>query len=117
MFNINMSTQARANAHDGYNYQQLDEEGFLIDPHDWEPSFSEGRATEMKISLTKEHWDLINLIRYKYLALGALPSMRSVCKKVGFEKHELKNQFGSCLRLWKLAGLPDPGEEAKTYMG
>ena len=114
---FNMSTYVKADGHADYHYQQLDEEGFLIDPHDWEPSFSEARAAEMKIVLTKTHWDLIDLIRYKYLALGALPSMRSVCKKIGFEKHELKNQFGSCLLLWKLAGLPDPGEEAKTYMG
>ncbi len=60
---------------------------------------------------------MIEIIRYKNLEIGALPSMRSVCRKVGFEKRELKEQFGSCLIIWKLAGLPDPGEEVKTYMG
>ena len=117
MLNVNTSTYVRADEFAGNNYQRLDAEGFLIDPHDWEPSFSELRAAEMKMLLTEKHWQLIELIRYKYLALGVLPTMRSVCKKTGFEKHQLKEQFGSCLFLWKLAGLPDPGEEAKTYMG
>lgn len=117
MLNISTSTHIRVEELAGKSYQQLDDEGFLIDPHDWEPSFSDDRAAEIGILLTIEHWDLIRLIRHKYLTLGALPSMRSVCKKIGFEKHELKMQFGSCLMIWKLAGLPDPGEEAKTYMG
>jgi len=117
MLNINTSTHVSVDGFVGSNYQRLDEGGFLINPHDWAPSFSEVRAAEINILLTKKHWELIKLIRYKYLALGALPTMRSVCKKTGFEKHELKEQFGSCLFLWRLAGLPDPGEEAKTYMG
>lgn len=117
MLNMNMSTNAREESLANNNYQLLDDEGFLIDPSNWDRAFSEVRAAEMNIVLTKNHWDLIEIIRYKYLEIGALPSMRSVCRKAGVEKRELKEQFGSCLIIWKLAGLPDPGEEAKTYMG
>jgi tRNA 2-thiouridine synthesizing protein E len=94
----------------------LDEEGYLIDAHAWEPAFTEVRAEEINLQLTDKHWELIDLIRDKYLRLGAVPPMRSVCKAVGIDRFTLKQQFGSCLTLWKMAGLPNPGEEAKTYM-
>ncbi len=98
------------------NFPLLDDEGFLIDPNDWTRSFTEQRALQANIELNEQHWILIDLIRDKYLRLGSLPLMRSVCKAVGFERSALKKEFGSCLRLWKMAGLPNPGEEAKTYM-
>ncbi len=94
----------------------LDDEGFLLDADQWTAAFSELRAAEINVELDHRHWALIKLIRDKYLRLGALPLMRNVCKAAGFEKSELKHQFGSCLTLWKIAGLPNPGEEAKTYM-
>ena len=97
-------------------YERLDEEGYLIDASDWDHSFTERRAFEANILLTYKHWLLIEIIRDKYLRLGALPPMRTVCKSVGLDKQLLKAQFGSCLNLWKMAGLPNPGEEAKAYM-
>ena len=98
-------------------YVLIDEEGYLIEPLDWSRAFTEGRAREAAIELDSKHWQLIEIIREKYLSLGALPLMRIVCKAAGFDKQELKQQFGSCVNLWKIAGLPNPGEEAKTYMG
>lgn len=97
-------------------YFVIDADGYLCDPAAWNRDYARAKAGELGITLDERHWQLIYLIRDKYLRLGALPPMRSVCKAVGFEKHELKHAFGSCLALWKLAGLPDPGEEAKTYM-
>lgn len=94
----------------------LDEQGYLMDPADWTPSFTERKAREANVELNNKHWQLIEMIRDKYLRLGALPPMRTICKAAGFDKHELKQQFGSCLRLWKIAGLPNPGEEARAYM-
>lgn len=98
------------------NFPLLDDEGFLLNANDWTRSFTEHRARQASIELSPQHWVLIELIRDKYLRLGALPLMRSVCKAVGFERTALKQEFGSCLALWKMAGLPNPGEEAKTYM-
>jgi tRNA 2-thiouridine synthesizing protein E len=28
----------------------------------------------------------------------------------------VKQLFGGCLSLWRVAGLPDPGEEARAYL-
>ena len=94
----------------------LDEDGFLIDTFDWTPAFTTAKAVEANVELNEKHWLLIDMIRDKYLRLGALPPMRTICKTVGVNKQEVKNQFGSCLNLWRIAGLPNPGEEAKTYM-
>ena len=113
MLNINVGTEVT----DFRVGQLVDDEGFFLDPYDWRRSFSIAMAAERNIVLTDKHWALIELIRSKYLILGAIPPMRSVCRAIGFEKHELKEQFGSCLFVWKLAGLPNPGEEAISYMG
>jgi dissimilatory sulfite reductase related protein len=96
--------------------QIVDEDGYLINPANWTQSFTERKAEEAGVELLAEHWHLIEIIRDKYLRLGALPPMRSVCKSVGLDKKELKQQFGSCLNLWKMAGLPNPGPEAIAYM-
>lgn len=101
---------------DYQTYQLLDEEGYLIDASEWNREFTQRKAAEYHLELTDKHWTLIEVIRDKYLRLGALPPMRTVCKSVGLDKYVLKQQFGSCLNLWKIAGLPNPGEEAKAYM-
>ena len=101
---------------DQNRFEMVDEEGFLIETLSWDRSFTEMRAEEAGLVLTAQHWQLIELIRDKYLRLGALPPIRTVCKAVGIDKLVLKRQFGSCLALWKMAGLPNPGEEAKAYM-
>ena len=104
------------NAIDYRVYETVDEEGYLIDASEWTREYTQLRAQEKGIDLTEEHWLLIDIIRDKYLRLGSLPPMRSVCKAVGIQKLEIINQFGSCIALWKMAGLPNPGEEAKAYM-
>ncbi len=109
-------TERGATTQHNKKYQPLDDEGYLIDPYSWDRSFTEHYADAAGLVLTEQHWRLIELIRDKYLRLGALPPMRTVCKAVGLDKHRLKRQFGSCLALWKMAGLPNPGEEAKAYM-
>ena len=112
MLNVELTNGARGQKH----HQLLDEGGYLIDPLSWDRSFTQRRADEVGVGLTAQHWQLIELIRDKYLRLGALPPMRTVCKAVGIDKKTLKQQFGSCLALWKMAGLPNPGEEAEAYM-
>lgn len=111
---LNIEHNHTADSHQ--DYELLDDEGYIIDASTWNRAFSEKRANAIQLELTSKHWQLIELIRDKYLRLGALPPMRSVCKAVGLDKKILKKEFGSCLNLWKLAGLPNPGEEAKAYM-
>ena len=111
-----LNTQLKDSASHYQNVEILDEEGYLIDTYEWSREFTERQARQVNVELQDKHWALIELIRDKYLRLGALPPMRIVCKSVGIDRNDVKKQFGSCLNFWKIAGLPNPGEEARAYM-
>lgn len=105
--------------HDTYHTLSLlmDDEGFLIDPDQWTADLAGELANAAGIGpLEDTHWRAIEYLRGKYLSLGALPPMRRVCRHLGVDKHHVKTLFGGCRQLWQIAGLPNPGEEAKAYM-
>jgi tRNA 2-thiouridine synthesizing protein E len=95
----------------------MDEEGFLIDPDQWTRELAEQLAEAAEVTpLSEAHWGIIEYLRDKYLTVGALPPLRHICRRNGRGRHEIKHLFGGCRQLWQIAGLPNPGEEAKTYM-
>ena len=95
----------------------FDEDGFLSDTESWTPSLTEDLARQAGLSeLTAKHWEVIHHVRERYFALGALPVMRLVCRAVGLDPKKAHQLFSSCKDLWRIAGLPNPGEEAKSYM-
>ncbi len=55
-------------------------------------------------------------MRGRYFENGSLPVMRLVCRANGLDRQKAHKLFGSCKSLWRVAGLPNPGEEAKAYM-
>jgi len=96
---------------------RLDERGFLLDGDLWSPSLAQRLATEEGVEcLGPDHWKVIAHVRAKYFALGALPVMRLVCRAAGIEPGKAGGLFRSCASLWRIAGLPHPGEEALAYM-
>lgn len=95
----------------------FDEGGFLIDHHLWDEAMARELAREEGVDkLGDQHWQVLRHIRERYLSLGALPNMRLVCRATGIPRHKIHHLFGSCLSIWRIAGLPDPGEEAKAYL-
>ncbi|KAA6181712.1 TusE/DsrC/DsvC family sulfur relay protein [Thiohalocapsa marina] len=100
-----------------HDHLPLDEHGFLLDPHYWSEHMAclitamDGRGT-----LQAEHWSVIYYLREHYLTYGALPATSNLCKTLGLKKAQVKQLFGSCRAAWRTAGLPNPGEEALTYM-
>lgn len=95
----------------------FDERGYLIDTHRWTPALAEALARAAGIErLGPQHWRVIEHVRSKYHALGALPVMRLVCRAAGIEPGAAHELFSGCAILWRIAGLPDPGEEALAYM-
>lgn len=94
-----------------------DEEGFLVHPEQWTEGLASILARNAGIrQLTPAHWSIIHFIRQHHLSSGGIPPMRTLCRKLGTERDAVKGLFGGCLSLWRIAGLPNPGEEAKTYM-
>lgn len=95
----------------------FDEDDFLSESENWTPSLAEELARQAGLSeLTAKHWEVIHHVRERYFLLGALPVMRLVCRAAGLDPNKAHQLFSSCKTLWRIAGLPNPGEEAKSYM-
>jgi tRNA 2-thiouridine synthesizing protein E len=95
----------------------FDRDGFFADPHLWDRRVAERIARYEGIAaLTAKHWEVIDHVRGQYFLTGALPVMRLVCRATGLDRHKAHKLFGSCRSLWRVAGLPNPGEEANAYM-
>jgi len=96
---------------------QTDEDGFLLDPGAWSREASRILAEIDGVSpLGADHWAVILYLREHYLAHGTLPVMRHVCRVSHLDRDAVRKLFGGCRAAWRVAGLPNPGEEAKAYM-
>jgi tRNA 2-thiouridine synthesizing protein E len=42
--------------------------------------------------------------------------MSQICRTHGMDRKAVQRLFGSCRQAWRVAGLPNPGEEALSYM-
>jgi len=95
----------------------FDEDGFLTDPAQWTEELAEQLAQAAGVGpLGQDHWTVIHVIRDKYLNRGEFPLMRHLCRVLGLRPYAVKGLFSGCRNLWRIAGLPHPGEEAKAYM-
>jgi tRNA 2-thiouridine synthesizing protein E len=95
----------------------FDQDGFLAESGNWTPGLAEQLAREAGIRrLSAKQWEVIHVVRERYFSIGALPVMRLVCRAVGLDPSKGHQLFSSCRSLWLIAGLPNPGEEAKSYM-
>ncbi len=95
----------------------FDEDGFLMQPEVWSRQLAEDLAEQEGVDgLSVAHWRVIDFVRGHYERLGAIPPMRRICRSSELSPEEAKNLFGGCLQVWRIAGLPNPGEEAKAYM-
>lgn len=52
------------------------DEGYLLDPSDWNEKVAETFAAEEDIALTDEHWRVIRFVREWYSEHGVAPSSR-----------------------------------------
>ncbi|MCW8949473.1 MAG: TusE/DsrC/DsvC family sulfur relay protein [Sedimenticola sp.] len=96
----------------------FDEDGFLLNTETWDKQVAETLAELEGIApLKMAHWRVIHFVRDRFLRLGAIPPMRLICRSSELSKRDVKDLFGGCLQVWRIAGLPNPGEEAKAYMG
>lgn len=96
----------------------VDAEGFLSDPESWNDDIARMIAHDDGLpELTPEHWVVIHALRDHYHRFGtAPPAFSHICNEHHLGKHCMENLFRSDREAWRIAGLPDPGEEAKAYM-
>jgi tRNA 2-thiouridine synthesizing protein E len=106
-----------ANVEQALQKVEFDEYGLLRDPGDWTPELAQQLAVSEGVAeLTDQHWAFLGALRDYYSRFQVPPPTARICHELGMRHgcgHEL---FPSCLAAWRIAGLPDPGEEAKSYL-
>lgn len=98
------------------NFPKFDEDGLIVDSSLWNEEVAEEVAEQLNIRLGAEHWVAIYALRNYYERFGVAPAMYNICRENGKQKNWIHNLFESCLNAWRIAGLSNPGEEAKSYM-
>lgn len=60
----------------------VDEQGFLVDPNDWDENFAVQLAHEINIpgNLTDRHWQIIHYLRDRYRQEGVIPTVYDTCE-------------------------------------
>ena len=89
----------------------LDAEGFLTDPEQWNEQVAHALAAENGVpELTDRHWLVVKFMRDRYLATGTAPSIRSLGKESGVPVKELYELFpkGPAKLAAKIGGIPKP---------
>lgn len=95
----------------------LDENGLLVDASSWDKQVAEVIAEQLGVGkLSPDHWKVIGALRKHYNRFGVAPAMFNICRSNGQKSDWVHNLFNTCLDAWRVAGLPDPGEEAKSYL-
>ena len=61
---------------------QTDQDGFLLDPEDWNEEFALDVANATKLELSKDHWRVIHMIRDLYFTSGIVPELRTILKNL-----------------------------------
>src|SRR6266700_956362 len=89
----------------------VDAEGFLTDPEQWNERLAEQIARENGIAeLSARHWLVVKFMRERYLTTGSAPSIRSLGKESGVPIKELYQLFpkGPAKLAAKIGGIPKP---------
>ena len=95
----------------------FDPDGFMVKSTEWSREMASQIAKEEGLyPLTMNHWRTINYVRKRFLQFEQPPLLRRMCRDTGLDRFEVKELFGSCLAMWRIAGLPNPGDEARSYM-
>lgn len=91
---------------------EVNEEGFLVHPEEWDDELAIflAKVEEGIDTLTEEHWTVIRFIRSHYEEKQSAPMVRAVCKTTGLPLKRVYELFpsGPAKGACKLAGLPKP---------
>ncbi len=95
----------------GGKQMEIDEDGFIQDPQQWDEAVAKSLATTEGVDeLTEDHWKVVNYLREYYLEYNMAPMIRKLCKTTGFKLKEIYDLFpsGPAKGACKIAGLPKP---------
>lgn len=88
----------------------IDHEGFLTDPGQWDEVLGAELAQLIGIDMTERHWEVIRFLRSDHAATGETPTLRRVSTVGEFPTKELFALFPKkpAKKMAYVAGLPKP---------
>ncbi len=94
----------------------VDEDGFLASPEDWSERVARVLAAQEGVGeLSEDKLDILKFMREYYLKHKFFPIVRFVCKNAHQPRNCVTEQFMDPVNAWKIAGLPNPGEEVILF--
>lgn len=94
----------------------VDRDGFLVCREDWSEDVARVLAVREGIALLSEkQLDILRSLRDYHREHAFFPIVRAVCRTVNQPRTCVTDLFGDAVKAWKLAGLPNPGEEVLGF--
>ena len=96
---------------------ELDSDGYLVDAAAWTLDVAQAIATQESITLTPEHYEVLDVLRQFYQVYEHSPAMRPLCKAVSQALGPDKGKSIYLMQLFpgspakraaRIAGLPRP---------
>ena len=94
---------------------EMDDEGYLIDPSDWNEDLAKEFALKESIQLSEDHWDAIHFMRQYYAEHQVASDVRHVtkhlAKRLGTESRNKIFElfpYGYVKQGCKIAGMKRP---------
>lgn len=95
----------------------FDSNGFLIDPSVWNITLADRIAQNDGLGeLNDLQIGLLHTLRNEFAKHGSVTALSHVCHLTGQSADCMQHLFPNPRIAWRVAGLPDPGEEARTYL-
>lgn len=95
----------------------FDADGFLRDPAWWSETLADRIAQADGLGpLNDLQLGLLRALRREYEKHGIVPALSHVCHLTGQSADCMHHLFPTARAAWRIAGLPNPGEEAKAYL-
>jgi len=90
----------------------VDAEGYLTDIEDWTEDAARTLAAREGLGqLSKDQFAILVSLRDYYRKHRFFPIVRAICRSVDLPRTCVTDRFTDPVTAWKIAGLPNPGEE------
>ena len=89
---------------------QVNEEGFMTEPDEWNEEIGTDLAKNIGIEMTDDHWAAIKFLRSDFAAQGETPTLRRVQTAGGIPTKQLFKLFPKkpAKKMAYIAGVPKP---------
>lgn len=89
---------------------EVDSEGFLVKPDQWDEELAKELAEQIGLELTASHWKAINFARQDYATTGETPTLRRMATVGGLSTKQMFELFPKkpAKKMAYVAGLPKP---------